>query len=665
MNDSTHPPSNQAMSPYSDDPTSSYSDTFEDETETEKKPMRYFDIEVEIEEEDEPIHDQLPSVEEVKENSYLDHLIRRKKRTNRYLLIMGIAFVVGLAITMNRKTKKNKFQSAITSVTTTVRMSNHEAFFDPDSPQSKALHWMIEEDPLALPLPSSKSDTFVQRYAIAVMVFALTTANTKTNVSQTNTRQTFHLLSGSHECEWNSEWDMIENENGNRERIQMGIICEDKSISDLSVTGIFLPNAGLLGELPLELGILSRLRSFDMTDNEIVATIPSMSQLRILNLARNQLTGSLPEHLSAMTYLTSLSLSDNSITGSLPNNFASLTYLQRLDLARNKLKSGLEELYSMTNIEELYLAENLFGDRLSQSSFQELSNLRVIDAKDNRLSGPIPNSLWQLTQLEVVDLYKNSLDGQIDDFSENHRLKYLDVSNNLLGGGLPTSIGNLGSLTHLDVSYNRFESDLPGGYMAELTNLKTLLLTEDDGMGVGPLPLWLREMTNLEHLSFRLATRTGTIPTWFGELTKLELLDLDWNHISGTIPTELGLLTNLKYLMLNRNFLTGTVPTAVSYLPALKILMLDTNGFENEILVGDDQRCNANGGGRIKYMIADCDEDSEDASQKEVDCPCCTSCCSDSSPRCNMEDWALIVEEEFRGTYDRHSDKDISFVPVV
>merc|ERR1712070_625223 len=102
-------------------------------------------------------------------------------------------------------------------------------------------------------------------------------------------------------------------------------------------------------------------------------------------------------------------------------------------------------------------------------------------------------------------------------------------------------------------------------------------------------------MTDLQHLSFRLATRTGTIPTWFGELTRLELLDLDWNRISGTIPTELGLLTSLKYLMLNRNLLTGTVPTQISYLPHLKLLMLDTNDLDYAVLIGDDEVCDAKG----------------------------------------------------------------------
>ena len=559
MNDtSTSSQTKQAVSPYTDHVMSPYSDTVEDENRTANNSMRFFDIEVE--EEGQTIHDQLPSVEEVKANSYIDNLIRRKKRSNRNLALVGFLVVAFFIVVIHGKTKQNKLQSAITSITTTVRLSHKEAFLDPISPQSQALKWMLEEDSLRLQLPSSSTDPFVQRYVIAVLTFALTTPNTKTNFSHKTTRKLFRLLSGVHECDWNSDLETLRH-NDEKVQIKMGIICENQNISDLSVTGISLPNSGLRGELPPELEILSHLRSFDLANNAITGTIPPMPHLRELKLARNQLTGTLPEHFSEMIHLTMLSLSENDFTGRLPSKFASVTNLRVLDLTENQLTGGFEEMYTLNNLEELYLANNSFRDDLSQTSFQELTNLRVIDAKENRLSGPLPNAFWRLTHLQVIDLHKNSLDGHINDIiAESHGLKYLDVSNNLLGGGLPSSISNLESLAHLDISYNRLDSRIPRDHMVSMTNLKTLILTEDDDMGPGPLPTWLRGMTDLEHLSFRLATRTGTIPTWFGELTKLELLDLDWNHISGTIPTELGLLTNLKYLMLNRNFLTGKVP---------------------------------------------------------------------------------------------------------
>jgi hypothetical protein len=273
-----------------------------------------------------------------------------------------------------------------------------------------------------------------------------------------------------------------------------------------------------------------------------------------------------------------------------------------------------------------------------------------------------------LTHLEVIDFHKNSLDGHINNvIVENHPLKYLDVSNNILGGGLPTSISNLNGLTHLDVSYNRLEARIPNDHLKRMTNMRTLLLTEEDGTGPQPIPDWIRGMTDLKQLSFRLTARTGTIPTWFGELTQLELLDLDWNHISGTIPTELGLLTNLKYLMLNRNWLTGTVPTVVSFLPNLKVLMLDTNGFDRDIRTGDEDVCGAQGVGRIESLIADCGVVEDGVLlEQEVECPCCTNCCWDSAHNCNMKDWIIELETEYRSTYDRcqYDFDDAYYVPA-
>ena len=234
--------------------------------------------------------------------------------------------------------------------------------------------------------------------------------------------------------------------------------------------------------------------------------------------------------------------------------------------------------------------------------------------------------------------------------NRNHPLKFLDVSSNVLGGGLPPSVSNLRSLTHLDVSYNRFELVLPD-YLANLTKIETLILTENDMFGPQPLPQWMRDMADLRHVSFRLTSRTGTIPTWFGELTKLELIDLDWNHISGTLPSELGRLSSLKYLMLNRNLMNGEIPTEVSSLPHLKILNVDNNGFTGEL-----DAC------QVTSLIADCGDpdigcpDCNSDTQR-IACPCCTTCCYSSAQQCNMHDWVVEVQDDFRGKYGQYEHK--------
>lgn len=664
-------PTNQMHSPYSDNVDNSDNSASPSFDDGNRANLRFFDIDVDG---DRAVHDQLPSVEEAKASSNFDGLTRQNRRNKRrklYWILYGIVVVVVIAIVSFAMWERFQYDFAVASVTTTVRLSHPDDFLDSKSPQSMALRWMLHEDSLQLPLPDKRSDPFVQRYLVAVLVFALTTDTTMTSLSMVmsskkSTRDVFGLLSGVHECEWNSKWDKVNHDGKTGDImvtafVRLGIICGSDNdiwindgVSNDRVTDILFPRSGLQGELPPELEALNHLTRVDLDNNKIDGRVPPMPYVKELSLAYNQLTGFLPDHFSEMTRLRTLSMSENSLQGSLPHKFAALTDLTILALNGNQLTGTLEEIYSLTNLEELYLANNSFNDQLSNGSFKELLDLKVIDAKNNRLSGPLPNALWKLTRLEVIDFHKNALDGHINNvIVENHPLKYLDVSSNILGGGFPTTISNLSSLTHLDVSYNRFDTRL-NTHLAGMTKMRTLLLTEEDGLGPQPLPDWLRGMTDLENLSFRLATRTGTIPTWFGELTHLKLLDLDWNHISGSVPTELSRLTNLKYLMLNRNRLTGTVPTAVSSLPHLKVLMLDTNSFDRVVLTGDEDICTEIGG-RIEHLIADCGRmESRVRVEQEVECPCCTNCCWDSAERCNMKDWIIELEEEYRGNYDRY-----------
>ena len=548
-------PANQIMSPYSDGFDSCGESPLSDGGMSEIfKPMGFFDVK-----EDEHIHDQLPSVEEAKANIHFDAGTRLKQRNKRidkkgWFLLFGV-IILALAVSgLLARSKNSQYQIVMNTMTKTLRISHPDAFLDSESPQSKALRWMLYEDARQLTVPTEKTQPFVQRYIIAVLVFSLTTSSTKMSMtsvpsSHENTREAFGLLSRVHECEWNSDWQRVDydDENGNpvvgTERTTLGIICgfNDEienvdNVSNLSVTGIVFRRSGLEGELPPELEILEHLSMVDLANNQINGRIPLMTHLETLSLAYNKLSGYLPDYFSEMTRLQSLSLSENALQGSIPSQFSALTNLRILALNGNQLTGGIDEIYKLTNLEELYLAYNSFEDHLSNGSFQKLSSLRVIDAKDNRLSGPLPDALWKkLTHLEVIDFHQNALDGHIDNvIVDNHPLKYLDISKNILSGGIPSSMSNLKSLTHLDVSYNRFDAKLMP-HLATMTNLKTLLLTEGEGFGPQPLPDWLRGMTDLEQLSFRLATRTGTIPTWFGELNQLELLDLDWNHIVSMI----------------------------------------------------------------------------------------------------------------------------------
>ncbi|KAL3908969.1 MAG: hypothetical protein SGILL_008275 [Bacillariaceae sp.] len=653
---------------------SSYSDEAQAQPPSSTLPMEFSDVPFEDDDDEmeetttvTTTHDQLPTVEEIKAKVFLDrehqqgtsdYEKQRQRRTMTWVAVIALCLisVIGLFV---MGAKRHNQSVAITAVTQTVRISSPDAFQDADSPQSKALHWMLHQDPLQLPLPTQFSDPFVQRYIVAVLVYSVQPP------SMTEARKEFSFLTDKHECLWNSDWKSLSDyDKDESATTTLGVVCEDIPSEEdenepvdghdedegqrLIVTSILLPSAGLQGDLPPELESLTSLQHLSMNNNQIKGSLPVIPSLRFLNLAHNVLTGYLPDIFSEMTRLETLSMSENVLQGSLPSSFAALTNLKILAMNGNQLTGGMAEIYQLTNLEELYLSYNSFEDHLSNGSFHTLLNLKVLDMKNNRLAGPLPDALWNMTKLEVVDFHHNALDGHINNvIIPNHPLKYLDVSSNILGGGLPPTTSNLRHLTHLDVSYNRFNLVLPD-YLANLTKMQTLMLTENDMFGPKPLPSWIRGMTDLQHLSFRLTSRTGTLPTWFGELTKLELLDLDWNHISGTIPSELGNLKRLKFFMLNRNLMNGNIPTEVSSLPNLKMLMVDNNGFSGQL-----DAC------QVTNLVADCGDpdigcpDCNSDTQR-IACPCCTSCCYANAQRCNMQDWNVEIDDEYRGDYGQY-----------
>ena len=136
----------------------------------------------------------------------------------------------------------------------------------------------------------------------------------------------------------------------------------------------------------------------------------------------------------------------------------------------------------------------------------------------------------------------------------------LSSSQNQLTGEIPSSIGNLTNLTDLYLNVNQLTGQIPSS-IGNLINLERLWLNGNEF--TGEIPSSIGNLTNLEYLYLQDNQFTGEIPPEIGNLTNLNSLSLYDNQLTGEIPVEIGYLTNLGSLDLSDNQLTGEIPSEI------------------------------------------------------------------------------------------------------
>jgi Leucine-rich repeat (LRR) protein len=320
---------------------------------------------------------------------------------------------------------------------------------------------------------------------------------------------------------------------------------------------IQLANNNLIGSIPAELGNLTGLQSLFLWDNDLSGSITpelgNLNDLMYLYLDNNQLSGSIPVELGNLTSLQRLLLDDNHLNGSIPIELSNLTNLAYLSLSSNQLSGPIPaELGNLTNLTHLYLESNQLSGSIP-IELCNLTNLLVFSFPYNQLTGPIPPELGNLPNLQTLYLAYNQLSGSIPtELSNLTNLAYLNLSCNQLTGSIPSQLGNLTKLTSIQLDYNQLTGSIPVDF-SNLTNLQYLLLSRNQ--------------------------LTGPIPDQLGNLINLQWLQLDYNQLSGSIPSGLGNLTKLQYLWLSSNQLTDEIPTSLTNLSCLTNLNIRYNAL--------------------------------------------------------------------------------------
>jgi hypothetical protein len=135
-----------------------------------------------------------------------------------------------------------------------------------------------------------------------------------------------------------------------------------------------------------------------------------------------------------------------------------------MSLADNQLSSAIPEgLFHLSNLRLLDLSHNSFTSALP-SNLDLMKQIHTLDISANSLVGSIPTSYGNLRQLSFLNLSHNTLTGSIDgSFKELIVLTLLDLSYNNLSGSIPKYLANFTLLTSLNLSYNKFQGEIPDG----------------------------------------------------------------------------------------------------------------------------------------------------------------------------------------------------------
>ncbi|XP_037455656.1 MDIS1-interacting receptor like kinase 2-like isoform X4 [Triticum dicoccoides] len=228
--------------------------------------------------------------------------------------------------------------------------------------------------------------------------------------------------------------------------------------------------------------------------------------------------------------VTKLHLSEQGLLGRISPSLGNLTFLRTLDLSKNGFTG-------------------------------RLSNLREVWLSSNNLTGTIPPSLKNSSQLEDIVLTDNKLTGTIpDEMGIFPSLVYLGLAGNMLSGGIPETLYkyNQSSLQYLYLYSNMLGKTLPLNFGDTFPDLKHLCL--DNNNFEGHLPASLGNISRLRLLNFSSNNFIGQVPGSFGNLARLQYLILQRNNFWGFIPIELGDLKQLTHLDLSDNNLQGGVP---------------------------------------------------------------------------------------------------------
>ncbi|XP_022716592.1 receptor-like protein 12 [Durio zibethinus] len=294
-------------------------------------------------------------------------------------------------------------------------------------------------------------------------------------------------------------------------------------------------------------------------------------------ISKNRLRGQFPSSICSLNSLEILDLSDNNLSGTFPNCLGALSHgLNILDLHKNNFHGNIPDSFVKGNVLQTINLSNNDLDGLLPKSLMNCSQLEVLNVGNNKIKDTFPHWLGALPELKVFVLRSNSFHGPISNSnigSSFPNLRIFDLSRNEFSGSLPTCFESFKSMINSANVEMRYMGD-QGAYYHDsvVVTMKgvdikfEIILTFFTAIDLssnlfdGEILEIVGKLSSLQGLNFSHNNLMGYIPSTMGNLTELESLDLSSNMLVGQIPTHLAGLRFLEVLNLSQNQLVGPIP---------------------------------------------------------------------------------------------------------
>ncbi|KAG8650248.1 putative receptor-like protein kinase At3g47110 isoform X2 [Manihot esculenta] len=360
------------------------------------------------------------------------------------------------------------------------------------------------------------------------------------------------------------------------------------------LSSIGLGSNNLSGIVPQAIFNLSSITVLSLSNNSLHGSLPSeigllLPQLQILQISRNNFSGSVPVSLSNATKLQRILLQHNNFNGKVDVDFGGLQQLYRLFLSNNNLgKEGendldfITSLLNSSNLKDVDLSYNQFKGELPNSVSNVSSTLEWISVHFNQIGGRLPQWLSKIVSLENINLAYNQITGTIPiELGKLSRLVDFKLNDNRLYGSIPSSLGNISSLGEIRLLRNNLQGTIPSS-LGNCQKLLFLSLSQNNLSGSIPKELFPFQ-SMLVSIALDQNRLDGSLPSEIGNLFNLKELYVSQNLLSGEIPNDLGRCNSLELLYMGNNNLEGSIPPSLASLKGLRILDLSHNNFSGKI----------------------------------------------------------------------------------